>query len=575
MKNIILKTAVVGLLALGFTSCADDLNIHSIDPKSSPSYDVKQLLAKQYATLGVTGQTGPAGKGDLSMDEGESGFFRTVFNLEELPTDECAWAWTDNIDIPNILGLSWTSSSQRAAWCWSRLAYDVRLYNQFIAECGEQVGPQVTAEVRFLRALHYYYFLDLFHKAPFKLTNDMNLPGQKTGIELYKWIDQELTNLEDTLADMGTYDNASGFGRADKGAAYALHAQLCLNAAVYTDGQITTEAWKKAKHYCDLLIDIDGPYKLSDKAVTDPYGNEWSGYEQLFMGDNDENTNAMKEIIFPIRQDGASTQEYAGSTCLIGGSSGAGMPYKNTNNYWTCYFARVNVLQKFFADPEKDMPRLTEDESKEYKDAHSTEAEVISIDNKLGISTKDVQKKAGDKRALFYMGIGGADGGKYRTLTPGKQISGFLNGASIVKWTNYRSNGGARHNDTFDDTDIPLFRLGTIYMTRAEVEYRLGDADAAAKDINTLRTRAGNTNLLSAASIDDQTLIDEWSRETYFEGRRRSDLVRFGLFTGSKYLWSFKGGVPNGTGVDSRYNIYPVPAIDVSGNPAITQNPGY
>lgn len=573
MKNIILKTAVVGLLALGFTSCADDLNIHSIDPKSSPSYDVKQLLAKQYATLGVTGQTGPAGKGDLSMDEGESGFFRTVFNLEELPTDECAWAWTDNIDIPNILGLSWTSSSQRAAWCWTRLAYDVRLYNQFIAECGEQVGPQVTAEVRFLRALHYYYFLDLFHKAPFKLTNDMNLPGQKTGIELYKWIDQELTNLEDTLADMGTYDNASGFGRADKGAAYALHAQLCLNAAVYTDGQITTEAWKKAKHYCDLLI--DGPYKLSDKAVKDPSGNEWSGYEQLFMGDNDENTNAMKEIIFPIRQDGASTQEYAGSTCLIGGSSGAGMPYKNTNNYWTCYFARVNVLQKFFADPEKDMPRLTEDESKEYKDAHSTEAEVISIDNKLGISTKDVQKKAGDKRALFYMGIGGADGGKYRTLTPGKQISGFLNGASIVKWTNYRSNGGARHNDTFDDTDIPLFRLGTIYMTRAEVEYRLGDADAAAKDINTLRTRAGNTNLLSAASIDDQTLIDEWSRETFFEGRRRSDLVRFGLFTGSKYLWSFKGGVPNGTGVDSRYNIYPVPAIDVSGNPAISQNPGY
>lgn len=572
MKNIILKTAVVGLLALGFTSCADDLNIHSIDPKSSPSYDVKQLLAKQYATLGVTGQTGPAGKGDLSMDEGESGFFRTVFNLEELPTDECAWAWTDNIDIPNILGLSWTSSSQRAAWCWSRLAYDVRLYNQFIAECGEQVGPQVTAEVRFLRALHYYYFLDLFHKAPFKLTNDMNLPGQKTGIELYKWIDQELTNLEDTLADMGTYDNASGFGRADKGAAYALHAQLCLNAAVYTDGQITTEAWKKAKHYCDLLI--DGPYKLSDKAVKDPSGNEWSGYEQLFMGDNDENTNAMKEIIFPIRQDGASTQEYAGSTCLIGGSSGAGMPYKNTNNYWTCYFARVNVLQKFFADPEKDMPRLTEDESKEYKDAHSTEAEVISIDNKLGISTKDVQKKAGDKRALFYMGIGGADAGKYRTLTPGKQISGFLNGASIVKWTNYRSNGGARHNDTFDDTDIPLFRLGTIYMTRAEVEYRLGDADAAAKDINTLRTRAGNTNLLSAASIDDQTLIDEWSRETYFEGRRRSDLVRFGLFTGSKYLWSFKGGVPDGTGVDSRYNIYPVPAIDLS-NPAITQNPGY
>lgn len=573
MKNIILKTAVVGLLALGMTSCADDLNISSIDPKSSPSYDMEQLLAKQYATLGVTGQTGPAGKGDLSMDEGESGFFRTVFNLEELPTDECAWAWTNDTDIPNLLGLSWTSSSQRAAWCWTRLAYDVRLYNQFIAEDGEKAGPQVTAEVRFLRALHYYYFLDLFHKAPFKLTNDMSLPGQKTGIDLYNWIDQELTNIEDTLADMGTYDNAEGFGRADKGAAYALHAQLCLNAAVYTDGQITTEAWKKAKHYCDLLI--NGPYALSKTAVTDPAGNKWSGYEQLFMGDNDENTNAMKEIIFPIRQDGDKTQSYAGSTCLIGGSSGDGMPYKNTNNYWTCYFARVNVLEKFFANPEKDMPKLTEEQSKEYQNQISTEAEVIKHDAELGISTKDVQKKAGDERALFYMGLGGTSKGSFRTLTPGKQITGFLNGASIVKWTNYRSNGGARHNDTFDDTDIPLFRLGTIYMIRAEVEYRLGDAAAAAADINTLRTRAGNTNLITASTVDKQTLIDEWSRETFFEGRRRSDLVRFGLFTGSKYLWSFKGGVPNGTGVDSRYNIYPVPAIDVSGNPNITQNPGY
>lgn len=573
MKNIILKTAVVGLLALGMTSCADDLNISSIDPKSSPSYDMEQLLAKQYATLGVTGQTGPAGKGDLSMDEGESGFFRTVFNLEELPTDECAWAWTNDTDIPNLIGLSWTSSSQRAAWCWTRLAYDVRLYNQFIAEDGEKAGPQVTAEVRFLRALHYYYFLDLFHKAPFKLTNDMSLPGQKTGIDLYNWIDQELTNLEDTLADMGTYDNAEGFGRADKGAAYALHAQLCLNAAVYTDGQITTEAWKKAKKYCDLLI--NGPYALSKTAVTDPAGNKWSGYEQLFMGDNDENTNAMKEIIFPIRQDGDKTQSYAGSTCLIGGASGAGMPYLNTNNYWTCYFARVNVLEKFFANPEKDMPKLTEEQSKLYQDSISTEPEVIKHDAELGISTKNVQKKAGDERALFYMGLGGTSKGSYRTLTPGKQISGFLNGASIVKWTNYRSNGGARHNDTFDDTDIPLFRLGTIYMIRAEVEYRLGDAAAAAADINTLRTRAGNTNLLTASTVNKQTLIDEWSRETFFEGRRRSDLVRFGLFTGSKYLWSFKGGVPNGTGVDSRYNIYPVPAIDVSGNPSITQNPGY
>ena len=72
MKNIFIKTAVVGLLALGMSSCSDDLNISSIDPHSSPSYDLNELLAKQYATLGLTGQKGGAGKPDLSMDEGES-----------------------------------------------------------------------------------------------------------------------------------------------------------------------------------------------------------------------------------------------------------------------------------------------------------------------------------------------------------------------------------------------------------------------------------------------------------------------------------------------------------------------
>ena len=59
------------------------------------------------------------------------------------------------------------------------------------------------------------------------------------------------------------------------------------------------------------------------------------------------------------------------------------------------------------------------------------------------------------------------------------------------------------------------------------------------------------------------------------EGRRRSDLVRFGLYTGSKYLWSFKGGVPNGTGVEPMYKIYPIPDNDISGNPNMHQNPGY
>ena len=88
MKHIFLKTALAALLIGGVaTSCINDLNISSIDPQSSSSYEDMELLAKVYSTLGLTGQKGPAGSGDISSDEGESGFYRTTFNLQELCTD--------------------------------------------------------------------------------------------------------------------------------------------------------------------------------------------------------------------------------------------------------------------------------------------------------------------------------------------------------------------------------------------------------------------------------------------------------------------------------------------------------
>ena len=555
MRNIFLKTAVAGFLCLGLASCADDLNISSIDPQTSPSYDADGLLAKQYATLGLTGQAGPAGKPDMSQDEGESGFYRVMFNLEELCTDELIWAWQTDDDIPALTNIAWNSSSTRCNWAYQRLAYDITLHNQFISEQTGKMSDDVIAEVRFLRCLNYYYFLDLFHKAPFKDTFNGELPVEKAGKDLYDWLDQELTDIEPLLKEVGAYNDDKGFGRADRGAAYALHARLALNSEVYTDGQV--KDYQKAKDYCDKIIN-SGAYALSTETK-----NGFSGYEQVFMGDNDQNTQAMKEIIFPIRQDGKNTQEYSGSTYLVSSIRISGMPNSFTSNYWSCNFARKNLVEKFF--PKDDIPMATADD--ELKDP--TEEDVIKKDAEKGISTADVIKKAGDDRAMFYMGVGGG----IRTLSPGKQITGFLNGASIVKWQNRHADGSDIHDGTFSDTDIPLFRLAEIYLTRAEANYRLGNKADAVADVQTIQNRAHRTEL--ATSVDEQTLIDEWCREFYMEGRRRSDLVRFGLFTGSKYLWDFKGGVAGGTGIESKFNVYPIPVTDIAGNPNMTQNTGY
>jgi hypothetical protein len=426
MKHIIFKTAALGLLALGMASCTDDLNISSVDPQSSPTYDATELLAKQYATLGLTGQKGPAGNADISGDEGESGFYRTVFNLQELCTDECIWAWQTDTDIPAITNIAWSSSSTRCNWAYQRLSYDITLYNQFISEQTGKMDDDVIAEVRFLRALNYWYFLDLFHKAPFKETFDSNLPTESAGKTLYDWLDQELTDIEAKLKPIGTYNTSSGFGRADQGAAYALHARLALNSAIYTDG--VTKDYQKAKDYCDKIIN-SGAYALSTASK-----NGFSGYEQVFMGDNDKNTQAMKEIIFPIRQDGTKTEEYAGSTYLVSSMRISGMPYSYTDNYWSCNFARKNLIEKFFTND--DIPMAKTDDAL----TKPTEAEVVAKDNSLGVSTADVITKANDDRAMFYMGVGGG----IRTLSPGKQITGFMNGASIVKWQNRRS----------DNTDV-------------------------------------------------------------------------------------------------------------------------
>ena len=563
MKKIFIKTAMASMLCMGFVSCADELNIKSVDPLNHQTYTVEGLLAKQYATLGLTGQKGPAGLGDISGDEGETGFIRTVFNLEELMTDETLWAYQANEGIAQITSMDWDKDNKRVNWAYQRLSFNINQYNFFITEQSGSLSEDKIAEVRFLRALNYYYFLDLYRKAPFKDTFDSNLPTEKSGKDLYEWLDNELTTIEPLMAEMGAYNNSQNFGRADRGAAYALHARLALNSAVYTDGQV--KDYQKAIDYCDKILNNvgegEGKYNLCRAKK-----NGYSGYQQLFMGDNDCNPEAMKEIIFPIRQDGVKTRAYAGTSYLVNASTISGMPYASTSDSWKCLFARVDLVKKFF--PNGDIPKATDEDLL----SNPSKDQVIAKDNEKGISPADVVAQAKDDRALFYMGIGGCSD-KARTLTPGDAITGPLNGASFVKWTNLHADGTAQHHQNFSDTDFPMFRLAEIYLTRAEAKYRLNGSQDGLADILEVQDRANRQ--IKASSVDEQTLIDEWCREFYMEGRRRSDLVRFGLFTGSKYLWSFKGGSENGQGIPTKFDIYPIPGDEMKNNPNMTQNPKY
>ena len=547
----ILSAALVVAATLGNVSCINDLDISSIDPQSSSSFDQAGAFVKQYAMLGLTGQKGLAGSPDLDgQDEGESGFYRTVFNCNELSTDECIWVWQDNVDIPQFTGLSWNSSSQRTEWVYVRLGYDITQFNFFLDQTEgltDAESLRQRAEVRFLRALHYWYFIDLFGKAPFKEHFSNDLPVEKGGKELYDYIQTELAEAEADMYEPGE----APFGRADKAANWLLRARLYLNAEVYTG----TADYQNAKTYADKVIN-SGAYQLCND------------YRLMFMADNDENEEAMKEIILPIRQDGMKTRNYGGSTYLVCGARTGGMPYMGTTNGWSCIVARNALVYKFF--PNKDVPMIPEDVEVPAQADLPNDAAIDAWDAQYGVRTVDIVEAAGDDRAMFYSGAGG---GK-RTMDP-SAINSFQSGLSIVKWQNIRSDGGSTSHTEYPDTDIPLFRLAEAYLTRAEANFRLNDTNAALQDILTLRSHRGCTTQPQANDIDEMYILDEWAREFYLEGRRRSDLVRFDCFTTDKYLWDWKGGVKEGKSVSDIYNVFPIPETDIKNNPNMTQNEGY
>jgi hypothetical protein len=129
------------------------------------------------------------------------------------------------------------------------------------------------------------------------------------------------------------------------------------------------------------------------------------------------------------------------------------------------------------------------------------------------------------------------------------------------------------------DIDFPMFRLADAYLIYAEAHLRGGGGTAAeAVDlVNAIRERAygDESGDISAADLTLDFILDERGRELIWEGHRRTDLIRFGLFTGGEYLWAFKGGTAAGQATAETRDLYPLPESELLANPNLTQNPGY
>jgi hypothetical protein len=185
--------------------------------------------------------------------------------------------------------------------------------------------------------------------------------------------------------------------------------------------------------------------------------------------------------------------------------------------------------------------------------------------------TYTIEKFSSDSRAMFY-----TDGQSLEI----DDLFEFTEGYAITKWKNVSSDGTNGSHLTHTDTDFAVFRLADIYLMYAEAVVRGGsggDINTAVNYVNMIRERAYGDNYgnITANELTLDFILDERARELYWEAQRRTDLIRFGKFSGGSYLWAWKGAVKEGKATDAKFDIYPIPASDVTANPNLNQNSGY
>jgi len=526
------------LSSMILVSCHADLDQVPTDPDLFTEIDVfkdtdsaKGALAKIYASLAITGQIGPAGNPDIDpslIDEGFSQYTRILYTLNVCSTDEAVVGWGDP-GLPNIHEMSWDINNPWTQGMYFRLAQVVSFSNSFIENAADLASTNTeaanfVAEARFLRAYAYLQLIDMYANVPLVTELTSELPQQSNRQEIFSFIETELNELSSLLAD----SRSNEYGRVDKVAAWALLSRLYLNAPVYIGSDMSSQVIANAEKV------ISSSYSLN---TTDGNGNG-SAYDELFLADNNTN-GAQNEFIFVVQFDGLNSQSWGGGTFMVHAPIGGSMDPSmfGVNGGWGGLRTTKALVDKF-----------------EYS---------VTATNGDGHPTA-----WSDSRAMFH-----TDGQNYEMA----KVAPFKEGYGVTKFRNVDINGtaGSDSSGNHVDTDLAIIRLAEVYLNYAEAAAKSGaNLDTAANLINQLRSRAGAPTITSSDLTSD-FVLDERSRELYWEGQRRSDLIRHNKFVTSNYMWPFKAGAAQGKASDEYRRIFPIPEAVLLVNSNLTQNPNY
>ncbi len=483
--------------------------------------------------------------------------WNTVYRAQEVSGDQMLTparpnGWVDGGVYRRIHEHKWTTEDDIVINIWTRAYQGITNCNRIIYQVqsgaipvAEKDTAALVSEMKLLRASYYWILCDIYGNVPIVDRFDVPagfLPQQNTRKEVYDFIVNDLlANIPRVTDEVST----KTYGKFNKWAGLSLLAKMYLNAEVYSG----TPQWDKCREVCDTIINFA---VSSGKIALEP------NQKNVFVTNNENS----KEIIFALPFD----SKYV--------------------NDWNSFDVHMQTLQ-----PQNQ---------KTYNLQFSPWGGVCAVpqfintfdpeDSRLLDNYIRGQQFSATGDSLF--GAMGAFVGKplaYRNVLPGVDLSEEVDGFRLGKFeiamnaTNRLSN------------DWPLFRYADILMMKAESLLRLGSADAAATIVTQVRQRAfklspakavvtgaqlaggstydyGLRNHLTSTSegggdIQYGRFLDELGWEFNQEARRRTDMIRFNVFTKKSWL----SHSPNG---DYR-RLYPIPKTEIDKNGNLKPNPGY
>lgn len=560
-KYFISAGIVAASLSMG--SCVGDLDLtptspNDITPGTFPS-DPKQYMEKVISDIYLQTSTYGYGTNDdgsnilTSMDGGMSTFQRSIFNLQEIPSDEANWQPSADAIDPNFQYGRIPSTNQVIMGAYSRMMVIVTLCNQFMqtdfgvsTEEEKKLFDEFSRQARIIRGGMYFYLIDAFGNVPWADETVMTgqvAPQLSTDFAEGRRMvfDKVTADLEDIVKWYKDNDPANNppYGYVGLDVAESLLVKFYLNAQVYTG----TPRWTDCFSHAEAVIGRRGHGGFNNSGLSTAYHKNFS-----------YNNKDCSEIIWRIVQesatlnDGAGLKSYANGGFMCNawiGDSGEKDEFQckqadyNSANGWKCMSARRQFVEIF--NWNSDFTASPDIRTKFWK----TAKDGFNIDNE-----------------------------------PFVQANWGRNGFLPVKYTNWYINDNNEIDKSMSPQavnplgiDYGMIRLAEIYLSAAEAALQGGGpADKAVEYANYVRQRAG-FQPYTTATLTLQELQYERCRELYTECTRRTDLIRYGKWI-SGYTWNWKYGAAEGTDFPSYFNVYAIPNTVVERN-GYKQNPGY